>query len=1068
MLHVHRASNGRRLASALADAVREAPKDPFATVKVAVPAKGVERWLTQRLSHTLGAADGDGVCANVAFPSPARLLDDTLAEVSPKLGGAVETWREEAVVWPMVRLLADLPDAPDLAAVQSYLTSSTSRRYALAARAARLFRAYADDRPELLRSWTTEAPDCPDDLRWQLHLWRLLRAELGPSPAELHAAACDRLRTEPDTSSLPPQVFVYGLSRITRARLDALAALAQSRDVHLFIHHPGTALWDAVEVPASDQRDPAQDVQLNHPLLASLSRDVRELEQRLFRAVPDLVTHSHDDPAADATLLQRLQRDLRTAATPEGCGEPDASVQVHACHGPARQVEVLRDVVLGLLDADPTLEPRDVLVMCPDVEAYAPLVAAAFGPNAHPAHRLRVQIADRSPRQTNPLLGLAARLLTLAGSRVTAAEVLDLAGAPAVRERFDLTNDDLEQLRSWIVGAHVHWGLDAEHRDAWDLRQFDDGTWRRGLDRLLAGAVLAPADPWHGVLPYDALDTSGLDLLGRVVEMLDRLAHTLRMFRAARSASEWLQTLEDAVLELGAAPADAPWQQVQLRRELAALRSHAGDAPAQLADMSALLGQVLSGRPTRTSFRTGAMTVCTLTPMRSVPHRVVVLLGMDDGAFPRHGLPEADDILARQPRLGERDPRSEDRQLFLDAILAAEQHLVILYTGAHIRTGAELPPAVPVGELLDIVGTGTVTHHPLQPFDARAFTAEAATSYDPVAYAGALAASGGSQEPAPFLDGPVPLPQEPAVELQRLVDLLLHPSKAFLRQRLEVTATAREDEPSNELPIELDSLEQWSVGDRMLQARLGGASRAVITAAERASGTLPPGQLGTALLDELGPCVHNLALAAGAHLEGEPTVVDVDLLLPTGRLVGSISRIHGRSLVTVTYSKIGPKQRLRAWVGLLAVAANGNGQWQAVIVGRAKDDSPVVETYVAPSPEQARAHLEYLLAVRGAGLQTPLALPMEAAAAYAQARKEGESVEAARDKATGKWKSPFNWDGPDRDTDHTLLWGYETPFMTLWSWSSPVPLPAGGGGESQDFARLACAIWFPLLNAEVL
>jgi exodeoxyribonuclease V gamma subunit len=374
---------------------------------------------------------------------------------------------------------------------------------------------------------------------------------------------------------------------------------------------------------------------------------------------------------------------------------------------------------------------------------------------------------------------------------------------------------------------------------------------------------------------------------------------------------------------------------------------------------------------------------------------------------------------------------------------------------------------VPVGELLDVVGTGVVTRHPLQPFDPRAFAADRPSSYDPVAHAGALAVRGPLQDAPPFLDGPVPQPPEPVVELQHLVDLLLHPSKAFLRQRLEVTSTARAEEPSSELPIELDSLDEWSVGDRMLRARLGGASRAAITAAELARGCLPPGPLGTSLLDRLGPCVHELAVTAAGHVQGHPETVDVDVAVPAGRLVGSVGRVHGRRLVTVTWSRTAPKQRLRAWVELLAVAAQEGGAWEAVVVARAKDGSPVVEVLAAPDQHQARAHLAYLLDVRAAGLQSPLALPHEAAAAYAQARKEGEDVDGARDRAEKKWKSPFGWDGPDRDADHALLWGRDLPFAALWSWRSPVPLPAGAGGERCDFARLACGVWYPLLDAEV-
>ena len=195
--------------------------------------------------------------------------------------------------------------------------------------------------------------------------------------------------------------------------------------------------------------------------------------------------------------------------------------------------------------------------------------------------------------------------------------------------------------------------------------------------------------------------------------------------------------------------------------------------------------------------------------------------------------------------------------------------------------------------------------------------------------------------------------------------------------------------------------------------------------------------------------------------------MDVDLTLPAGRLVGSVGRVHGRRLLTVTWSRTSPKQRLRAWVELLAVAAQEDGDWEAVVVGRARDGSPVVEVLAAPGQHQALAHLSYLVEVRAAGLRSPLALPLEAAAAYAQARKEGEDVDGARDLAAKKWTSPFGWDGPDRDADHVLLWGRDEPFSTLWSWGSPVPLPAGAGGERCDFARLACAVWHPLLDAEV-
>ena len=150
-------------------------------------------------------------------------------------------------------------------------------------------------------------------------------------------------------------------------------------------------------------------------------------------------------PRCSAGCSSRLQDDAIHAADESRplLESADRTLQVHACHGPERQVEVLREVLVGLLADDPTLEPRDVLVMCPDIEDYAPLISATFGladddgdETRHPGHRLRVRLADRSLRQTNPLLAIVAALLELADARVTASQVLDLAASTPVRRRF--------------------------------------------------------------------------------------------------------------------------------------------------------------------------------------------------------------------------------------------------------------------------------------------------------------------------------------------------------------------------------------------------------------------------------------------------------------------------------------------------------------------------------------------------------------------------------------------------------------------------------------------------------
>src|SRR5918997_5055009 len=411
--------------------------------------------------------------------------------------------------------------------------------------------------------------------------------------------------------------------------------------------------------------------------------------------------------------------------------------------------------------------------MCPDVETFAPLISACFGladgPDAHPGQRLQVRIADRALRQVNPLLDTVTQLLELADSRATTSQLLDLLATAPVRRRFDLDDADLERLRDLVVRSGVRWGLDGAHRAPFQLDGFPQNTWSAGLDRLLLGVAMSGADhEWLGTaLPLDEVESGDVARVGRLAEFVERVAAVLAGLVGQQPLERWVAVLQDGLDALTLVSGTDEWQGTQARAELAAaVRAagpHAATVALGLADVHGLLAERLRGRPTRANFRTGTLTVATLVPMRSVPHRVICLLGLDDGVFPRAGVPDGDDLLARDPLVGERDPRSEDRQLFLDAICAATEHLVVVHSGADERTGARRPPAVPLGELLDAIAASAgpdglrevLVRHPLQPFDARNFTPGALGtpgpfSFDRAELAGAVAAGRPSAPPAPF------------------------------------------------------------------------------------------------------------------------------------------------------------------------------------------------------------------------------------------------------------------------------------------------------------------------------
>lgn len=1150
-LHLHRAQRSDALVAGLADVLSDPLDDPMATEIIAVPARGIERWLTQRLSHRLGAATGEGgrpdagVCANVDFRSPTSLVERVVSAASG-IDPDTDPWAVDRLMWPLLATidasvkepwcaaLADHLGAVDgnpragadgqTAAVAERTELRRARRLTVARRLAGLFSSYGTMRPSIIRAWVAGEdtdglgePLAPQRV-WQAELFRRLRSTVAvPSPAERLPAVCATIRERPQIVGSPPRISVFGPTRLSAQELAVFDALADGRDVHIWIPQPSPSLWAGLahRLPADRshpvrRRDDPTIGRPQNPLLRSLGRDSRELQLRLTSCTATVVDHLHPALEPAPGILGRLQRDLAEDAVPGLRDAPDdswllapgdRSIQVHACHGRSRQVEVLRDVLAGLLQDDATLQPRDILVMCPDIEVYAPLMLAAFGGDSsvgptegatrsHPATGIRVRLADRALRRTNPVLDVLARLLELTGARLTASEVLDFVGLPPVRRRFGFDDDDLQRLREWVVGSGIRWALNSRGREPYGLGDLRQNTWRTGLDRILLGVAMSEDEPnYLGLaLPLDDVDSSDIDLVGRLAEVIDRLALMLRSLAGPQVLTEWAAALAAGVESFTQVTDADSWQLDQARRTIADTVARAGElatqVPLRLQDIAGLLSDALRGRPTRANFRTGELTICSMVPMRSVPHRVVCLLGLDDGEFPRTGRVDGDDILAVGPVVGERDRTSEDRQLLLDAMNAATENLVFLYSGADVRTGAARPPAAALGEILDVLdatvrsadggsaGSQLLIRHPLQPFDIRNFEPDAVQhrpfSFDTAALAGARAGTTVRPGDAAFLSGPLPPPApSDTVDLDALVRFFEHPAKAFLRERLGLSAGFAEDEIPDELATEVDDLTKWNIGERMLQARLAGADPDAVRQAELRRGLLPPGTQALELLTELSAKVEPLVIAAQAYLGGSADQRDVIAALPDGRsVVGTIGPVRDGVLTRVTYSKLAAKHRIRAWVTLLALAAGAPGfAPRGIVIGRGGSYQPVAVSRVEPPPAGTAAELlGALVGIRDLGLRTPLPLTPKTGLGYALARlRSHRDIEEAFAAADVEWTGRA-FGGEGGDPEHRRIWG-ETDLQTISARLGPA---TGTSGETMRFGELAVQIYGPLLDAEQL
>ena len=995
----------------LAEVLSEPLADPMSPEWVAVPTVGMRRWLALDLARSLGASGpgtGDGVAANIEFTFPGALSKAVLAAGSHDR--VPDPWQVDCLVWAVLEVLRSGGDDDRLGPLTELPEGATW--FGRARRLADLFDRYTVRRPELVLSWSAghdvdgkgdplAAHDC-----WQPHLWRLVRARIGvPSPPERLPGLLEGLRTGALALDLPPRLAMFGLTTLPSGPpfIELIEAVATQRDMYLLLldPSPGTTSRVREATPVGPRplallrADDRSDAEVRHPLLRSWGRPYRErtvlLASAESRGIPPPVLADEGEETAGGTrgsLLARVQHDLRAGCVPAGDFEldpGDRSIQVHSCHGPARQVQVLRDAILHLLADDPTLREEDIVVFSPAIDRFAPLVEAGFGTSAEgvaelsdgTTPRLFYRITDRSLRDSYPVLAALDSLLALVVGRFTASEMLEFISLPAVRKRFGFDDDALGTIADWTAETNVRWGLDGPHRATWGLPpEFTANSWRAAIDRILMGVAVSDDD--LDLAPGDIapLGVEGDDIAvaGRLADVVSRLAAAADDMKRPRTAAAWCDALSEVIEGLFEVDAAQQWQLDKLQRIVADIGVEAivGSEPAtvdlSLAEVRRILADRIKGESRRPDFFRGGITVSSLTPLRWLPFRVVCILGLDEAHTSAiAGSTDGDDLVAAAPLVGDRDPRSEARQALLEAVLAAGDYLVITRTGRSIRTNQEVPCATVLAELRDTItatlsqtSPGTYrgqieTVHPLQRFDDRCFRPRLLNrpgpwSFDPGAFDGARARERRVEEDRPFIEGA--LRQAPATDnvitLAELKTFFNHPAEAFWQRRLRLHLSDEGPEGSDDLATSLNGLERWSVAERLLRARLGGRCDAEWERHERALGTLPPGGFGDVSLSETEGIVDalvDLAVELGIDsARGDRLPVEVELADGT-RVVGSVvgrcaDSSHGPALVT--YSKAAPKQHVAAWLDLVAlVATDPETNWRSVVVRRnEKGDAP--------------------------------------------------------------------------------------------------------------------------------
>jgi exodeoxyribonuclease V gamma subunit len=943
MFVLHTSNRTELLAEQLAAVISHTGgQDLFTKSIFLVQSREMERMLSQFL------ADRFGVWGNSKYLLPMQFIEHLCQLLGLDLdSGAFE---RSILIWRLELLLRNLDDRAMLP-LRAYLSGPHNdlKRYQFARQLAHLFDQYQIMRPELIRAWDAGKRFSSNSTEeWQLYLWKRLREGASTNHrGEVISSLIDYL--EGHQCSEEPQLqrlFVFGLHTLPPQFLRVLAGLTTIASVHFFLLAPCALYWGDMESPRvtiareADQGSWFTSSSL-HPLLVGLGRQGADFQELLLEQVEELIEGpdlfvNHDE-VPGMPILHRLQNDLlRGYADEEGGPAPgfedDDSVVIVSCHSRLREASVLRDHILRWLTDDPTLGLHDIVVMAPDIGNYADLIPALFKDVAH-------DISDCRKRRDNRYVEIFLQFLELFRGRFTGTEIVSLLDQPEVGATFAIGPTDLETIKHWLREVGIRWGLSAEQRRQDGLVQFHAGTWYSGLERMLLGLATGSNDPVGSVIPYGELEGGDAELLGRFCEFIEMIESSRRKATEAKNLADWSASLHDmAGLLFGAADSA---DHLVLQEMLAGLADPAAGYHDKLLEFEVIHQwfEYEAEATTSVNFLRGRLTFCSMLPMRSIPFRVICLLGLSDGDFPQQDRFLPFNLLSEHYKKGDRSQRADDRYQFLEAILAARSRLYISYLGQSIRTNARIPPSPVVAELIEAIeqggGSVRVAHHPLQPFDGSYFSSESELFSHHTYYCSTAESLRLSlvEAAGPWFQEQIEPSIDNHLRLSDLMEFAAHPQRYFVRRILQMRLPTEVELLEDNEPFALEALDRYLVSQELVEALLNDHDAETYLEELQQKQRWPLGYPGRyqfqqfrAELDDFVARVKEVNL--GIALEN----LELDADVGSDRISGVIDNRFERGQLAYRCGNLNGRDLLRGWLLHLALGAAGGRHGPTKIV----------------------------------------------------------------------------------------------------------------------------------------
>jgi len=938
---------------------REPLTDPFQSEYILVQSSGMEKWLRFEL------ASAEGIVAGIEFTRPASFIWMLFTKVFDTVPNEHFVFNKETLLWIILDVLPSVLDQRVFKPLCSYVSNEDSElhMYQLAERIADIFDQYLVYRSDWILAWE-KREDIPEFTRnqpWQPVLWRKLVEKvisIGCLPwhrsnmFERLIVALNNGGLQP--SSLPSRLFVLGVVALPPNYISIFHALGKCMDVHFMVTNPCQHFWGDLRDLKSMEKHTAvsnhkhidldYNIEFTNPLLASMGKvgrdyldHVQEFESQEIDAFVD--------PNSSNELLQMIQSDIfnlydrtdkdKVDYQKTTVMKSDKSLMLHSCHSPMREVEILHDQLLDLFNNKKDLKAADVVVMMPDINLYSPFIRAVFS-NINGPRFIPWSISDQRVGSDNTVLDVFYKLFHLNSTQATSSELMEILETAVVSRRFNLSVSEFDKLRCWVDDVGIRCGLYYKGNANYALEP-KENTWLFGISRMLLGYAMPSSDGvYKDIFPFD--DVQGLDasLVGILANYIEQVKWLINNLDEPRSIDNWILFVNNLIERFFDVEEEDHGDIALIQNALGELKNNLQRAvfskEISRSVMEDCLKSEIGSELPNQNFLTGSVVFCTLMPMRSIPFRVVCLLGMNDGAYPRNIPPVAFDLIASFPRRGDRSRREDDRYLFLEALLSAQEVFYISFVGKSVIDNSDRSASVLVSELLtyceggfclaeceyDSITDWLITNHRLHPFCSDYFVLDSVQDNPRKLFSFAeqwMLSKSSEKEQNDFLSKPLPKLATPEViDLSDLLKFYINPCKFFFNETLNVYFDNDESQLIDSEPFSLKNLESWYLRERIFNdLRLDGDESSIQNKI-RCSGQLPHKNFGDLVFKEESEKIAPILMRLKKLLTSEPSRIEVDFKCCDIDIQGWLDNHSEHGLLRYKSAELKEKHFLSYWI----------------------------------------------------------------------------------------------------------------------------------------------------------